>query len=54
MKRAIVIGASSGIGCEVCKLLVADGWRVGIAARREELLLELKAQNPGMIETPVS
>ena len=50
MKRAIVIGASSGIGREVCKLLVADGWRVGIAARREELLLELKAQNPGMIE----
>lgn len=50
MKRAVVIGASSGIGREVCKLLVADGWRLGIAARREDLLLELKAQNPGMIE----
>lgn len=50
MKRAIVIGASSGIGREVAKLLLADGWFVGIAARREDLLMEVKAINPGMIE----
>lgn len=50
MKRAIVIGASSGIGREVAKLLLADGWLVGIAARREGLLMEVKAINPGMIE----
>lgn len=50
MKRAIVIGASSGIGREVAKLLLADGWLVGIAARREDLLIEVKAINPGMIE----
>ena len=50
MKRAIVIGASSGIGREVAKLLLADGWLVGIAARREDLLMEVKAINPGMIE----
>ena len=37
-KRAIVIGASSGIGREVALRLHADGWRVGVAARRVELL----------------
>ncbi len=43
-KAAVIVGASSGIGREVAKLLIADGWRLGIAARREEPLLELKAQ----------
>jgi short-subunit dehydrogenase len=40
--KAIIVGASSGIGLEVAKLLLADGWHIGIAARREEALLELK------------
>ena len=39
-KRAIVIGASSGIGREVAQLLMKDGWTVGVAARREERLKE--------------
>jgi NADP-dependent 3-hydroxy acid dehydrogenase YdfG len=43
MKRAIVIGASSGIGCEVAKLLIAEGWTVGVAARREDRLQMLGA-----------
>ena len=30
-KRAIVIGASSGIGLEVAKLLIEQGWKVGVA-----------------------
>ena len=38
VKRAIVIGASSGIGMEVAKLLIEQGWKVGVAARRVELL----------------
>lgn len=41
-KRAIVIGASSGIGHEVARLLVADGWKTGVAARRVERLELLK------------
>lgn len=43
-RRAIVIGASSGIGREVARLLMANGWTVGVAARREERLKELGAK----------
>ncbi|MCD8291066.1 MAG: SDR family NAD(P)-dependent oxidoreductase [Prevotella sp.] len=50
MKRAIIIGASSGIGREVSKLLLAEGWFIGIAARREDKLLEIKNLNPDMVE----
>ena len=42
-KRAIVIGASSGIGQEVAKLLMKEGWTVGVAARREDRLKALGA-----------
>lgn len=50
MKRAIIIGATSGIGQEVAKLLINDGWQVGIAGRREEELSKMKAQFPQSIE----
>ena len=50
MKRAVIIGASSGIGREVSKILLADGWIIGIAARREDKLLEIKELNPAMVE----
>ena len=49
-KYAIVVGASSGIGKEVARLLIADGWHVGIAARRLEPLTELKATAPDRVE----
>lgn len=42
-KRAIVMGASSGIGLEVAKLLMAQGWKVGVAARRIEQMKDLGA-----------
>lgn len=51
MKRAVVIGASSGIGRQVAQLLIQDGWSVGLAARREFLLQELKQMAPGRIVT---
>ena len=51
MKKAIIIGASSGLGKEVAKLMLADGWRLGIAARRIERLEEIKTQSPGNVET---
>lgn len=40
-KKAIVMGATSGIGMEVAKLLAAKGWQVGIAGRRTERLQAL-------------
>ncbi len=49
MKRAVVIGASSGIGREAARLLLADGWHVGVAARRIELLSGLEDEFPGRV-----
>ena len=51
MKRAIIIGASSGMGKEVSKLLLADGWQIGIAARRTEALEALIAIQPDAVTT---
>lgn len=50
MKRAIIIGATSGIGKEVAKLLVRQGWHIGIAGRRTEALQALQADAPNQIE----
>ena len=49
-KKAIIVGASSGIGREVALLLLKEGWRIGVAARREEPLMELKAIAPERVE----
>lgn len=46
MKNALIIGATSGIGKELSKLLVADNYRVVITGRREKLLQEIKETNP--------
>lgn len=43
-KRAIVVGASSGMGRAVAKLLAADGYTVGLAARRLNLLQDLQQE----------
>lgn len=46
MKRAIVIGASSGIGFEMSRLLIGKGWTVAVAARRNERLEPLRLLAP--------
>jgi len=47
MKRAVVIGASSGMGRELAKIFSAAGYEVGISARRLEMLEELQRELPG-------
>jgi short-subunit dehydrogenase len=47
VKTAIVIGASSGIGRALAVILAREGYRVGVAARRAELLRTLEAELPG-------
>jgi len=46
MKKAIIIGASSGIGKELAKLLAENNYKVGITGRRENLLLEIRNGHP--------
>lgn len=50
MKKIIIVGASSGMGRRLAVDFARLGWRVGIAARREDLLKEIKEQNPDRIE----
>ncbi len=45
-KKAIVIGATSGMGRQTAKLLAKDGYQVGLVARRVKLLKSLQKEIP--------
>lgn len=45
-KKAIIVGATSGIGRELAKLLSNNNYIVGITGRRTNLLEEIKSENP--------
>lgn len=45
-KKAIVVGASVGMGREIAKLLAADGYIVGMGARRIPLLEKIQQEIP--------
>ena len=47
-KKAIIVGATSGIGLEVAKLLTNGGWQIGIAGRRVELLQQITENLPNV------
>lgn len=51
MKRIVIVGATSGIGLEVAKRCIREGWRVGAAGRREEALEKLRALAPDQVVT---
>ena len=53
MKKAIIIGASSGLGNEVARLLLEQGWTLGVAARRLEPLELLRDIAPERVQTQV-
>lgn len=50
-KRAIIVGASSGIGRELAIVLSQAGWSVGLMARRQEELDETarRMTSPGIV-----
>jgi len=49
LKHAIVVGASSGMGREVVRVLAGEGVQVCAVARREDRLRELEAEFPGKV-----
>ena len=51
--RIIIIGATSGIGREVAKFYIAQGWQVGVAGRRAEELESLRKEAPEQVSTQV-
>lgn len=48
-KRAVIMGATSGIGYEVARLLLSEGWKLGLTGRREENLRKLQSEFPGQV-----
>jgi len=46
MKKAIIIGASSGIGRELSRIMARDGFMVGLVARRVRLLNNINNEFP--------
>ena len=50
-KRAVIVGATSGIGLELVKVLTAQGWQVGIAGRRQERLQQIQSKNLDVVAT---
>ena len=51
MKKAIIIGATSGIGKVLAQKFADENYIVGITGRRTELLDELKSQKPNLFYT---
>ena len=49
IKKAIIIGAYSGIGKGISLELLKKGYKIAISARRKERLDEIKKLNPDMV-----
>lgn len=49
MKKAIIIGASSGIGRSLAAILARKGYHIGITGRRSDLLQSLRMQYPNNV-----
>ncbi len=52
MKTILITGASSGIGRASAEQFLAAGWRVGLVARRADMLEEMAATHEGAIALP--
>ena len=49
IRFAIIMGATSGIGYEVARILAQRGWKVGVAGRRKDILAKMVAENDGIV-----
>ena len=49
MKKAIIIGGTSGIGRGLAEILIDNNWTVGITGRRRKLLNEIKENSKNQI-----
>ncbi|MBS8271608.1 SDR family NAD(P)-dependent oxidoreductase, partial [Halomonas litopenaei] len=54
MKSIIVTGASSGIGRVTAEYFLANGWRVGLIARRADKLEEMEQENADLLPCDVT
>lgn len=52
MKSIIITGASSGIGRAAAELFLREGWRVGLIARRAEVLEEMAQAHQNAMALP--
>ncbi len=50
MNKVLVVGASSGMGRELALIFAENGFQVGIVARRESLLTEIRSLHPNNIK----
>jgi len=46
MKKAIIVGATSGIGRALAKLLAENDYKVGVTGRRTNLLIDIQNEKP--------
>lgn len=53
MKSVIITGASSGIGKTTALAFLEQGWRVGLIARRGDMLMDIAKRNGNAIALPV-
>ena len=47
MQKVIIVGASSGIGMQLARLMAQEGCCIGLTGRRTELLYKLQNELPG-------
>jgi NAD(P)-dependent dehydrogenase (short-subunit alcohol dehydrogenase family) len=52
MKSIIITGASSGIGRATAQMFLEQGWRVGLIARRADMLEEVAVDHPNAVVLP--
>ncbi|WP_372639778.1 SDR family NAD(P)-dependent oxidoreductase [Ancylomarina sp.] len=50
MKKAIIIGATSGIGKELVKLLISNNYKVGLTGLHTNGIEKLRLNNPAHLE----